>query len=145
MSPFKYSTALKKLLQPEECIACIFSFSSGRDGVLFFSLFSACMFLHIKISNKLQAWKCLKSSERKVTGLCSWVLDIISMLSHGNVTDGRGRHGRLYFWCLQCQEYEKEPDYLGALWVQHHEVSYFVGYKFLRLGAETSVLKHGIR
>lgn len=39
---------------------------------------------------------------------------------------------------------KKNQDYFGALWIQHHDVSHFVGYKFLRLEAEISVFKPGI-
>lgn len=70
MSPVKLSISPNKSLWPEECIACLFSAGSGPDGILYFSLFSASPILHIKISNGLQALRCLNSLDISVTDLC---------------------------------------------------------------------------
>lgn len=54
------------------------------------------------------------------------VLVIVSMLSYGDRTGVRkGGTGDGLSGVFNVG-YKKEPSFFGALWVQHHEVSYFI-------------------
>lgn len=65
MSLFKFSILPNNPLQPEERIAYIFSFGSDtRWSPKDQKTRNAYMFLHIKISNRLEALQCLNGLER---------------------------------------------------------------------------------